>query len=163
MWYFAYGSNLCTAQMAVRTGLRWAGADRPRRVYLPGYRLAFDMSDGGGRAFANIVRPGSGVLGVLYRCDPQALGSLDGFEVGYQRTRVEVRDEAGTAHEAIAYIARPGHTTVTDRPTTEYLRRIVLGARGHGLPEPYIRSIAAASGLSGELEAGEDQCENALG
>ena len=68
VWYFAYGSNLCTAQMAARTGVTYTGANRPRRVRLPGYRLVFNMGDGSGQAFANIMRSGDGVLGVLYQC-----------------------------------------------------------------------------------------------
>ena len=147
MWYFAYGSNLNTAQMTARTG--WPGTERPMRARLPGYRLAFDAG-GGGRAFANVVRPGDGVLGVLYRLDARALAALDGFEEGYERVRVEVAGEDGTRLDAAAYVARPGRTTTADRPTPEYLGRVVSGAREHGLPEEYIRSVEAAAAAQGQ-------------
>ncbi|HEX4610446.1 MAG TPA: gamma-glutamylcyclotransferase family protein [Urbifossiella sp.] len=149
MWYFAYGSNLGTAQMTARTG--WAGGDRPGRALLRGYRLAFDMS-GGGQAFANIVRPGDGVLGVLYRLDPSEMAALDRFEEGYDRVVVVVTREDGTDLEAVAYAARPDRITVTERPTAEYVRRIILGSREHGLPEEYIRSVEAAAGMSGQSQ-----------
>jgi cation transport regulator ChaC len=145
MWYFAYGSNLWAAQMTARTGV--SDTDRPRRVRLPGYRLAFDMSDGRGQAFANIARPGDRVLGVLYWCDWRALDSLDGSEVGYRRVRVEVRDESDTRLEAVAYAGRPWTVSAAGRPAAEYVRRIVLGAREHGLPEPYILAVEAAAGI----------------
>lgn len=48
MWYFAYGSNLCSAQMSVRTGTIWTSVSRVPRARLPGYRLAFTMTDGSG-------------------------------------------------------------------------------------------------------------------
>src|SRR4051812_31122785 len=112
MWYFAYGSNLSTAQMTARTG--WPGTERPLRARLPGYRVAFDAG-GDGQAFANVVRPGDGVLGVLYRLDPRALALLDGYEEGYERVRVEVVGEEGKRFDAVAYVARPGRTTTTDR------------------------------------------------
>jgi gamma-glutamylcyclotransferase len=145
MWYFAYGSNLDTAQMIARTG--WAGRDRPRRALLRGYRLVFDMS-GGGQAFANIVRPGCGVQGVMYWLDLPQLDALDRHEEGYDRIVVGVETEVGPRLEAMAYVARPDRITTTERPAAEYVRRIVLGAQEHGLPAEYIRSIEAAAGIS---------------
>ncbi|MDB5313424.1 MAG: hypothetical protein JWO38_7626 [Gemmataceae bacterium] len=147
MWYFAYGSNLCTTQMAARTGVSRAGADRSRRAQLPGYRLAFNMGDGSGWTYANIVHPGDGVLGVLYRCSRQDLEALDGFEEGYERTRVDVLDETGAKVDAVVYIARPEQITAGQRPRAEYLQRVIRGAREHGLPEQYIHSIEAAAGV----------------
>jgi len=143
VWYFAYGSNLCTAQMAARTGVAHAG--RARRARLPGHRLAFNMRDGGS-TYANVVRPGDGVSGVLYWCGRRELAALDGFEVGYERVPVEVLDEAGVRLDAVAYVARPEFVTAGDHPATAYLRRIVRGAREHGLPEEYVRVIEAAAG-----------------
>ena len=145
MWYFAYGSNLCTAQMSARTGPGWTGA---RRARLPGYRLVFNMTDGSGSTYANIERPGEGVLGVLYWCTPEALEALDRYESGYDRTPVVVWDEVGGTFEAVAYIARPECRAGADPPSSEYVRRIVRGAREHGLPEHYIRSIQAAARIS---------------
>ena len=140
MWYFAYGSNLSAAQMTARTG--WTGA--ARRACLHGYGVAFNMSDGG-QAFANIVRPGAGVRGVLYWLEPSELARLDAFEYGYDRVVVEVECEDGARLEAVAYVARPDRTARTFRPAAEYVQRILSGAREHGLPEEYIRLVEAAA------------------
>ncbi|OAI54219.1 hypothetical protein AYO44_15325 [Planctomycetaceae bacterium SCGC AG-212-F19] len=142
-WYFAYGSNLCVDQMVRRTGPVRLGNDRPRVVQLPGYRLAFNMQSDGGQVFANIVRPGEGVVGVVYRCSPEALALLDEYESGYERQRVTVVDDRGAELAALTYVAMPGNVVVARTPDAEYLQRVVGGARQHGLPEAYIRSITA--------------------
>ena len=146
-WYFAYGSNLWTDQMGQRTGPIPTGENRPRRATLPHYRLIFNMRGEGGQVFANIQSPGNGVIGVLYRCSPEALTRLDGYERGYQRRLVIVTAEDGERLEAFTYIAEPPNVAYGGRPTAEYLRRIVVGARQHGLPESYIQEIEDSCAL----------------
>ena len=140
-WYFAYGSNLWTDQMAHRTGPIPQDENRPRRAALPHYRLIFNMRGEDGQVFANIQSPGKGVHGVVYRCSPEALTRLDGYERGYERRRVFVTAENGERLEAFTYVAEPPNVVDGRRPAAEYLRRIVTGARQHGLPESYIREI----------------------
>ncbi|HEY1190817.1 MAG TPA: gamma-glutamylcyclotransferase [Gemmata sp.] len=106
------------------------------------------MTDESGATFANIERPGEGVLGVLYWCSPEALDALDRYETGYDRTPVGVWDEAGETVDAVVYVARPEFRAGASPPSSEYVRRIVRGAREHGLPEHYIRSLQAAAGAS---------------
>ena len=145
-WYFAYGSNLWVDQMVRRTGPIRQGCDRPRIVQLPGYRLAFNMQGDCGQVFANIVQPGEGVLGVIYRCGLEALAILDEYESGYERRRVTVVDDRNEELEAVAYVAMPGNVAAARTPDTEYLQRVVRGARQHGLPEAYIRMIETEPG-----------------
>jgi hypothetical protein len=133
--------------MAARTAWTLDKAIPPRRARLPGYRLAFNVGDGRGQAFANIVEPGDGVLGVLYWCSQREIEALDVFESCYDRRPVAVLDETDTRIEAVAYIARPGPLTTTDRPTAEYVHRIIRGAREHGLPEEYIRAVEVLAGV----------------
>lgn len=140
-WYFAYGSNLWTDQMARRTGPIPTDEDRPRRATLPHYGLIFNMRGEDGQVFANIHSPGKGVHGVVYRCSPEVLTRLDGYERGYERRRVFVTAEEGERLEAFTYIAEPPNVAYGRRPAAEYLRRIVTGARQHGLPESYIQEI----------------------
>ncbi len=140
-WYFAYGSNLLLSQMVARTGPVRAGDESPRIAHLPHYRLAFNMRGGDGQVYANIVQPGDGVIGVLYRCGPEAMEKLDGYERGYDRQEVVVTDDAGVAIEAIAYIAKPTRLTTEARPSEAYLEKIVTGAHEQGLPGDYIRAI----------------------
>lgn len=140
-WYFAYGSNLHHAQLIERCGQLSASDEPPRLVRLPNYRLAFNMDGGDGEVYANIITPGNGVLGVIYRCNAAALAKLDVYETGYDRLDVTVVDEQGSKLPAIAYIAQPTNVTVERRPHAEYLQIILTGARAHGLPPDYIREI----------------------
>jgi len=149
-WYFAYGSNLWIEQMIRRVGR--GCLDRPPKVVrLPDYRLAFNMQGSCGAVFANIATPGAGVLGAIYYCDPAALAQLDKFEVGYDRILVQVLDRHGALLKAFAYVAQPECISNQGLPAAEYVRRIVLGARQHGLSEDYIRQIEAlAVGSQGD-------------
>jgi cation transport regulator ChaC len=144
-WYFAYGSNLLSEQMIARTGPIRNGDERPRIARLPNYRLVFNMRGEDGQIYANIVTPGDGGLGVIYRCGPEALDKLDGFEQGYERQDVTVIDDRGVELRAVVYIARPERVTAEGRPSAAYLQKIVTGACQHGLPEEYLRTLEATA------------------
>jgi cation transport regulator ChaC len=149
-WYFAYGSNLWIDQMAARTGPIGQGDDRPRVARLPDHRLVFNMQGGDGQVFANVERPGEGVYGVIYRCSPAALDKLDAYEEGYERRQVLVTDESGVTLGAVAYVAKADRVASGEKPSTEYLERVVRGARQHCLPEAYVREIEANSPCGGK-------------
>ena len=140
-WYFAYGSNLCVEQMERRTGPLDESEPRPCIARLAGYRLVFNMLGDDDQVYANIIQPGDGVIGVLYRCGEAALAALDVYEEGYDRRQVVVTLESGETRQAMAYVARPECTTNRGRPSVEYLAIILRGARRQGLPEDYITSI----------------------
>lgn len=142
-WYFAYGSNMWIDQMVERTGPLMQGEDGPRKAFLPNYRLAFNVPGDNGQVFANVVCPGDGVIGVLYRCSPEALRRLDEFEFGYERRRVQVTLENGEAREAFIYIADGANILEGRTPSAEYVRRILAGARQHRLPESLVRELEA--------------------
>ncbi len=143
-WYFAYGSNLHHAQLIARCNGQLSKSNEPPRIVrLPNYRLAFNMDGGDGEVYANIVTPGAGVLGVIYRCDAAAFELLDVYEAGYDRIAVLVVDEQGRSLPAIAYIAHPASVTAERRPHEEYLQIILNGAREHRLPAEYLRQIEA--------------------
>jgi gamma-glutamylcyclotransferase len=145
-WYFTYGSNLLSDQMVARTGPIRTGDERPRIARLPNYRLVFNVLGDDGCIYANIAQPGNGVLGVVYRCGEDALEKLDEYEHEYERQEVVVIDGNGIDLVALVYIAKPEHVTVGGAPSAAYLRKIVTGAREHGLPEEYIRAIEAGIG-----------------
>jgi cation transport regulator ChaC len=140
-WYFAYGSNLWVDQVVERTGLIDQSDDRPQVARLPDYRLVFNMQDGPGEVFANIMPGGDGVFGVLYRLTLEALERMDHHEQGYLRTRVLVSIENTDLIEAVTYVADAVNLVDGGRPSMQYLQRIVRGARQHGLPEEYIRNL----------------------
>jgi len=142
-WYFAYGSNLHVQQMLQRIGSTGHGDHPPRPARLPVHRLIFQEVESGGPAYANIVCPGPGVLGVIYRLCEADFERLDEFETGYRRQGVSVIDMQGDPVEAIAYVVESRPDLREASPSPEYLARIVEGARHHGLPEPYVNGIVA--------------------
>lgn len=147
-WYFSYGSNLSMDQMIERIGADGPAERGSRIARLANHRLVFQRLESAGAAFANILCPGDGVLGVVYRCSPAALEKLDRYERGYERQPVVVTDEQGQALAAIAYVVKSAQRASFGRPSDEYLELIISGARHHGLPEQYIDNIVAIA-LSG--------------
>jgi gamma-glutamylcyclotransferase len=142
-WYFAYGSNLWIDQMIARTGAIGHPDHPPRVVCLENHRLVFQPLEIGGSAYANILAPGDGVVGVAYRCSEADLEKLDRFEGGYDRQPVAVSDQHGDVLAAVAYVIKPALAITIGKPSAEYLKKIVTGARQHGLPEEYIRGVVA--------------------
>ncbi len=142
IWYFAYGSNLSMDRKQRRTGL--IRSSRP--ACLKDYRFAFNKGGAGGEVYANIVpSPGDVVWGVVYLCDPEAMASLDEYEAvetgDYWRHPVEVEATDGELLRAEVYIAGDDFVIADSRPRPWYLDLILSGARKHGLPGEYIKSI----------------------
>jgi gamma-glutamylcyclotransferase (GGCT)/AIG2-like uncharacterized protein YtfP len=127
--------------MIARTGKCGAGACPSRISSLANYRLVFQSLTPDGPAFANVLSPGDGVLGVVYRCNSADLQRLDTYEQGYQRRLIQVTDCQGAVLQAEAYVLSPPAAAGVGRPSADYLKTIVDGARRHGLPENYIRNI----------------------
>jgi gamma-glutamylcyclotransferase len=140
-WQFAYGSNLFSDQMAARTGPIRTSEDRPRIAFLPGHRLTFNMRGEDGQIYANIVQPGDGVHGVIYRCCQESLKKLDDYEDGYERKEMVVIADNCIELVAFVYVARPEWVTAEASPDAAYLQKILIGARAHCLPEEYIRAM----------------------
>lgn len=147
-WYFAYGSNLWMDQMRERTGVSYTGERAPRIAHLADHRLVFQHLAEGEPAFANILSSGAGVVGVVYRCSHTDLERLDRYEGGYDRQAITVTDARGEVLPATAYVVGNSQAIRFGKPSTEYLEKIITGARQHGLPKQYIASITtiAASG-----------------
>lgn len=142
IWYFAYGSNLSMDRKQQRTGLIRSA----RTAFLKNYRFAFNKGGAGGEVYANIVpSPGDVVWGVVYLCNPQAMASLDHYEAvetgDYWRRPVEVETSDAELLKAEVYIAGESFLIADGRPRPWYLDLILSGARKHGLPEEYIKSI----------------------
>jgi gamma-glutamylcyclotransferase (GGCT)/AIG2-like uncharacterized protein YtfP len=142
IFYFAYGSNLDALRKEERTGrIREA-----KKARLTGYRLTFNKRADNGAVYANVVcEPGSEVWGVVYLCAPETLDRLDDFEGvsggHYERSPVEVEIADGGVVQAIIYVAGAKFICMEGRPTASYLGHIIDGARGHGLPDAYIKHV----------------------
>ncbi len=153
-WYFAYGSNLWIDQMIARTGAIGHADHPPRIAHLADHRLVFQHLEPAGPAYANILCPGDGVLGVVYRCSAAELERLDRYEGGYDRQPVTVIDQQGEVLAATTYVVISRPAATFGRPGPEYLQRIVTGARQHGLPEEYIAQVIRIAS-AGTRPAGE--------
>jgi phage replication-related protein YjqB (UPF0714/DUF867 family) len=127
--YFAYGSNLCVRQMA----LRCPDAADPRPAVLSDHDWLINQ-----RGVAT-VEPfaGNEVHGVLWQVTSDDLATLDsaeGVPVRYRRDRLTVHTDDGPS-PAWVYI---DHRVTPGPPRPGYLPRIIDGAMHHGLPQRWI-------------------------
>ncbi len=127
--YFAYGSNLCVSQMA----LRCPDAADPQPAVLADHDWLINQ-----RGVAT-VEPfaGAEVHGVLWLISDDDLATLDSVEgvpVRYRRDRLTVHTGDGPA-PAWVYI---DHRVNPGRPRPGYLPRIIDGAVHHGLPQRWV-------------------------
>lgn len=149
--YFAYGSNLRSAQMQrLCPGHEFLGPAR-----LADHRLAFTLPDDEWQGGVADVLPSAGdeVWGALYRLEAHHLTALDAYEVftpdgsgeanDYVRRVVTVtREGAPREVEAWCYFVRTPHGPVA--PSERYRAALVEGARERGLPGDYINEMRRA-------------------
>lgn len=143
--YFAYGSNLWTEQMIRRVGAECISV-LPKQAFLSGYRLAFNMRGSDGNVYANVMKTGPGVRGIVYTLNEEAMRSLDDFEKGYDRVVLNVtinQDEITPVH---VYVSQDANLHEGQQPTDAYLSRILRGATEYFFPAEYIEYIRHASG-----------------
>jgi phage replication-related protein YjqB (UPF0714/DUF867 family) len=127
--YFAYGSNLNVAQMA----LRCPDAVNPRPARLTDHDWLINER---GVATVEPFR-GSEVHGVVWELsdhDLNVLDSAEGVPVRYRRDRLTVHTVDGPA-DAWVYI---DHRVEPGPPRPGYLERIIDGALHHGLPQRWV-------------------------
>lgn len=134
--YFAYGSNMETAQMRVRLGdARPTGVAR-----LLDHRFVCNKIGRDGSAKANVeASRGDEVWGVLYEITEDALAQLDRFEGGYWRERHHVIRSDGSFFACVLYVSDKTDAELV--PSRAYRDRMVRGAREHRLPDPYAQAI----------------------
>jgi gamma-glutamylcyclotransferase len=147
--YFAYGSNLDWAQIRKRCPSTKAVSVVAAR----GYRLAFTrFSTNRQCGAADILpSPGNEVWGMLYEIDAVEIGFLDeceGFRPGrpreenaYERVEIEVW-KAGITERVWTYVVVQ-KLDPCPRPSAEYKRLMVDGARHWGFPAEYLERLEA--------------------
>ncbi len=142
-WYFAYGSNLLVDQKEERTGR----IRKAIKCNLPGYKFVFNKRGSRGGIYANILRDDNEkVWGVIYLCKPEAIKKMDKCEGGgYHHINVEVIKDDGEKVSAMTYEAGSEYIVSDGKPSKEYLKKIIKGAKNHGLPEDYIQYIEKIS------------------
>ncbi len=127
---FAYGSNLCAAQMAPRC----PEALEDGAVELAGWRLIIN-----GRSVATLVpEPGARVFGLIWRLTPACEASLDRHESVAKGVYRKAELEAGGA-PALVYLAAD---TDHGAPREVYLERILRAAEARGLNAAYGLELA---------------------
>jgi len=134
--YFAYGSNMVTAQMQERI----ASAQVYGVGSLKGWKVICNKRSKDGSGKANLVQAeGHLTWGVLYEIDEADLEKLDRIEGGYQRITVTIDTEQSIPTSAETYISED----VTDHPVAydSYKALIIAGAEEHHLPRAYITSL----------------------
>ena len=138
--YFAFGSNMCPAQMTRRC----PSAQRVGVGRLPGHHLRFPRRGAvwpGG--IADVApHPQRHVHGVVYAITQEDLAVLDGHEVSYRREvlAVELVPEGRPVDAVLYRVMEPlGHFP----PGRAYLETMLRGARDAGLPAQTIAELEA--------------------
>jgi phage replication-related protein YjqB (UPF0714/DUF867 family) len=131
--YFAYGSNLCSRQMARRC----PDAADPHPAVLSDHDWLINQ-----RGVATVESfIGNQVHGVLWQLsdhDLAALDSAEGVPVRYRRDLLTVSTDDGPS-DAWVYI---DHRVTPGPPRPGYLERIIGGALQHGLPKRWIEFLS---------------------
>ncbi len=141
-YYFAFGANMNTRVLRERRGVTPFSSEA---AVLSGFRLVFDQP---GipfvePAFASVLPSTASVVhGVLYRLDPQGFVKLDRVEGKPYRLRsLKVQGaDLGTVRAAVYQTRNPGPERP---PSARYLKLLCEGAREHGLPAEYVRTLEA--------------------
>ncbi len=144
--YFAYGSNMLAERLKAR-----CRSARPRGIaHVNGFDLLFSKRSVDGSGKAALIAPGEGetvpvrIFGVVYEIDTGERSILNRVEGdGYHpHTNAEIVDGlAGGATGATTYIARPDAIEADLQPYDWYMALVLAGARQHGLPDRYIKSL----------------------
>jgi gamma-glutamylcyclotransferase (GGCT)/AIG2-like uncharacterized protein YtfP len=150
--YFAYGSNLDWAQIRKRCPSTTAVSVAAAR----GYRLAFTRFSTNRQCGAADILPSAGdeVWGMLYEIDEAEIGVLDeceGFRPGrpreenaYERVEIEVWT-TGThvSPQRVWTYVVVRKLDPCPKPSAEYKRLMVNGARHWGFPAGYLERLEA--------------------
>jgi len=139
-YYFAYGSNMCRAQMVTRC----PSAIKTSTGVLPDMRLVFNRRGTyrPGSVASLEPAPGDRVYGVIWKMSSQEFEHLDETEdpTAYRREEATVYSLQGMPYTCHLYIAVPN---AEDSPDPEYLAQMLKCAKDAGLPTGYLRALEA--------------------
>ncbi|MFI5397477.1 MAG: gamma-glutamylcyclotransferase family protein [Candidatus Binatia bacterium] len=163
VWYFAYGSNMQSATLRGRRGIRFRRAVPARAA---GWRLVFDKPPlvPIGESFANIVPdPAARVFGVAFEVtepDLEHIELTEGVALGNYR-RVAISAAPLSPFPAVQLDAFTLTSEQRDpglQPSTRYMQLLVNGAQEHGLPAEhvdYLRAVPANPPTAEALHFGQ--------
>ena len=146
-WYFAFGSNMDPNEME-----KWLKEfplmiqliPQAKRTRLKYYRFTFNKfsTKDYGTGKANIMKDNNKeVWGVLYILNQDALDKLKSKEKGYEIKDVIVSDDQDEKYDAVTFVAKDKVIQEGLKPTLEYIKKIIIGAKYHNLPSEYIAEI----------------------
>ena len=132
--YFAFASNMVTAQMAERCPTaesRGIGVLHDHRFII------------GRRGYATVIdEPGATVHGILWGLRPEHEAALDVYEGVrhglYRKVRLSVRSADGTEQKAIVYVAGD---PARGNAVAGYMEKVVAAAEAHALPAAYVDEL----------------------
>ena len=132
--YFAYGSNMCPEQMA----LRCPGGQALGQAVLLDWQFLINT-----RTYATIeAKRDAATHGVLWMLTPEHIAELDHYEAVeegmYYKTNLAVAHGEKQV-EALVYI---DPVCELGQPEPDYMESILRGARHFGLPPEYTESLA---------------------
>lgn len=139
MYYFAYGSNMNSAEM----GRRCHSSRFIDKVFLEDFKFVYDgHSENRNGAVGNIIEHnGEVVWGCLFEITEDDLKELDKCEGyhsnSYDRKEFKVQNEKGNTCTAVAYF-RIGKEI--GKPSQKYRQIVIQGAMNCGLSSIYIDS-----------------------
>ena len=139
--YFGYGSNMSTERLRARVpSARARGRGRLLHHTLRWHKLG---RDGSGKCDIEPTDTRNVVWGVLYDVawsEKTALDAAEGLGTGYFEKEVRIVTDDGECL-ALTYHANPDRIDSALRPRDWYKDYVVRGAREHGLPADYIRTL----------------------
>ena len=148
--YFAYGSNLCTAdwnEWCDRHGYDGSGLTPVEPAMLPDHELHFShySSTRGGGALNVLPSVGRVVEGVVMEADEEAweaLNAKEGAPTCYEAVEMTVLDANGHPMSAIVYRLREDRVRDFVRPTDAYVEAVHEGLEYFGLPTDALMAAA---------------------
>ena len=132
--YFAFASNMVTAQMAERC----PGAEPRGVAALEDHRFSI-----GRRGYATVIgEPGATVHGILWDLRPAHEAALDVYEGVrhglYRKAWLAVRSADGTEQRAIVYV---DGDPARGNAVAGYMEKVVAAAEAQGLPMAYVDEL----------------------
>jgi len=140
--YFAYGSNLSLKQIVKRCQTSKPYTNAKLLDHALVFHMFSETVDGGAAGLETCEE--SIVEGVVYEMSDDDLLLMDGFEsvdVGcYTRKKITVICPDGTELECWTYFSN-GQIGADYPPSSQYLGRILTGAKEHALSPAYIQKL----------------------
>jgi hypothetical protein len=149
---FSYGSNMCLPRIRARV----PSAEFVCTGILERHELRFHKLGLDGSAKADAFHTGDerqAVWGVVFSVHVEEKPTLDACEslgIGYDERQVTIKtgDHVEELVEASVYVARPEKIVTGVSPYCWYREFVLAGARQHGAPDDYVKTLEAVAAMT---------------